>query len=166
LWIKPVQLGKDRRHDIEAAVMEAKALFPAIEPKRAGAIYKSLMIVFPDVTAAEAAELVDSVKEQLKPAFVQDGLMLGEFHENNSMPGLHNPDFFPLRSPLPMLVIRAMVPSDLIFLNRPDELPARRALFLRSFLQHQRAVPGKERQRLEALILTLEAPSNLTANGR
>jgi hypothetical protein len=38
-------------------------------------------------------------------------------------PGLRNPDFRPLRSPVPMLAIRHMVESDLLFMTRPRYTP-------------------------------------------
>jgi hypothetical protein len=62
------------------------------------------------------------------------GLMLGEFHANNESPGLRNPDFRPLRSPIPMLAIRHMVDSDLPFLIRETYAPEERSAFLRSYL--------------------------------
>ena len=43
--------------------------------------------------------------------------MLGEFHLLNNASGLHNPEFFPLRTVCTALAIRHMVPSDLVFLS-------------------------------------------------
>jgi len=42
--------------------------------------------------------------------------MIGEFHANNNTPGLHNSEFFPLRTPYPTLTLRHMHPSDVVFL--------------------------------------------------
>ena len=47
--------------------------------------------------------------------------MLGDFHPFSQSPGIHNPDFRPLKSPIPMLVIRHMVISDWLFLLEKNE---------------------------------------------
>lgn len=53
----------------------------------------------------------------MKPSFVEAGMMLGEFYSENESPGLYNPDFRPLRSPIPLFVYRRLVPNDLVFLK-------------------------------------------------
>lgn len=99
------------------------------------ATYKAFLLVFPDVTPAETSALIDEVQQQLKPFFVEAGLMLGEFHANNPSPGLHNPDFRPLRSPIPMLAIRFMVEQDLPFLSNRNDAPEIRMHYLQNYLQ-------------------------------
>lgn len=89
------------------------------------ALNKAILLLFPDISHENAPQLIDSVQKQLKPLFVDSGLMLGEFHKRNETPGLHNPDFRPLRSPIPMLAIRFMVESDLSFLQSADDLNTR-----------------------------------------
>jgi hypothetical protein len=88
-------------------------------------LHKAILLVFPDISHEDAPRLIDSVQKQLKPLFVESGLMLGEFHKRNQTPGLHNPNFRPLRSPIPMLAIRFMVESDLSFLESADDLNLR-----------------------------------------
>jgi len=60
--------------------------------------------------------------------------MLGEFHMRNNQPGLRNDDFFPLRTPIPCLAVRHMVPTDLAFLNVERYELTLRIKFLTSFL--------------------------------
>lgn len=98
-------------------------------------LFRAVLVVFVDVTAEDASDVVDASQWRLKPAVVRDGLMIGEFHARNRTPGLHAPDFFPLRSPHPLLALRWMVESDVVFLGRPEEPPDRRAAFLESFLR-------------------------------
>jgi hypothetical protein len=98
-------------------------------------IFRSLIMIFPDVTVEEAPFLIDSVQKKLKPSFVREGLMLGEFHALNDSPGLRNPEFRPLRSPVPLLAMRHMVESDLDFLNRMYDHPSQRIEFLNAYLQ-------------------------------
>lgn len=98
------------------------------------ALNKAILLLFPDISHEDAPQLIDSVQKQLKPLFVDSGLMLGEFHKRNQTPGLHNPHFRPLRSPIPMLAIRFMVESDLPFLQSADDLKTR-VRYLEAYLK-------------------------------
>ena len=93
--------------------------------------FTTILILFPELPAGRIAELIDGIQAELKLEFVHDGLMLGQFHPlPPSAPGLWNPDFRPLHSPVPMLVIRHMVASDLPFLTEdPDHAAAYDAIF-------------------------------------
>ena len=78
-------------------------------------------------------------------------LMLGQFHPlPPAEPGLWNADFRPLRSPVPLLAIRHMVPTDLPFLTSD-----------RRFVESYREVFGDSlppRQRVElARVIGAEA---------
>jgi hypothetical protein len=123
------------RQDISTLVLNYLNAFLDLEPKDPeAAIYKAIILIFPDVTHEDAPRLIDSVQKQLKALFVESGLMLGEFHKYNETPGLHNPDFRPLRSPIPMLAIRFMVESDLPFLLGADDLHCR-VRYLEAYLK-------------------------------
>ena len=75
-------------------------LFFKLEPTQGKTqMYKTIVLVFPDVTLADAHECIDEVQRELKPKFVAQGIMLGEFHMLNNSAGLHNPNFYPLRTP-------------------------------------------------------------------
>jgi hypothetical protein len=102
--------------DVAETVRRHRDWFLELEPRGdPHAQLKTILILFPDV----APEQIDATQEALKPAFVQAGLMLGQFHPTPpSEGGLWNPDFRPLFSPVPLLAIRHMVPSDLPFLTR------------------------------------------------
>ena len=91
-----------------------KHLEPTTGPK---AQYKAIILIFPFISLEEAPEMIDGLQKKLKPLFVSEGLMVGEFHKLNNACGLHNDSFFPLRTPTPCLAIRNMVPSDIVFLN-------------------------------------------------
>ena len=78
---------------------------------------KTILIAFPDLPVAAAPGIVDTTQAELKPSFVEHGIMLGQFHPlPPEAPGLWNPEFRPLRSPVPLLAIRHMVATDLPFL--------------------------------------------------
>jgi hypothetical protein len=113
-------------------------------------ILQATLVIFPDVSLAEAVDLIDRTKEELKPDFIRQGLMLGEFHARNESGGLHNPEFRPLRSPLPMLAIRHMVPTDLVFLNRPEYDIQTRLQYLDAYLAVP-SIPQSYREEVERL---------------
>ena len=122
--------------NLEELVKECRETFLAQFPQRGKlAIYKALLLVFPDVSD-DQCDLIDRVQQTLKPFFVEKGLMLGEFHRSNQSPGLHNSDFRPLQSPVPMLAIRFMTEADLPFLSRVTDSPQLRVRYLEAYLNH------------------------------
>nr|WP_206756504.1 hypothetical protein [Pseudanabaena sp. FACHB-2040] len=132
---------------IEAIVQQYRNVFLELQPNRGEmAVYKAIMLIFPDLEKEEEASLIDEIQQRLKPFFVEEGLMIGEFHEWNQTPGLHNAQFRPLQSPLPMLAIRFMVESDLPFLDRLTDDPQVRACYLKAYLNRLGA--GLEEQKL------------------
>lgn len=122
---------------IFSVVVDQKDPFLALEPTTGKAsFYKSFLLVFPEVPLDRATELIDHVQQDLKPSFVDSGLMVGEFHPLNESTGLHSASFYPFRSPYPMLAIRRMVESDLIFLILSKYSAEVRVRYVRSYLQH------------------------------
>lgn len=71
-------------------------------------IYRSIIIVFPALPELPGRALIERVQKSLKPAYVDDGLMIGEFYPGCRSSGLHNPDFRPLDAPVTSLAIRHM----------------------------------------------------------
>jgi hypothetical protein len=130
-----VRLSVDNRRKqiLDAVAYHLKAFLSTDGPGDQKLLHATL-ILFPDVSLEEAPDLIDRIKEELKSSFVQQGLMLGEFHQRNDSPGLHNPDFKPLRSPIPMLAIRRMVSTDFMFLNRSDYDAPTRLRYLDAYL--------------------------------
>jgi hypothetical protein len=137
IWMAEVAETTPSFERISAIITDYRNVFLETEPTNGPeAMNKAFLVVFPSLRAngAEGAAIIDTVQASLKRYFVQMGLMLGEFHSTNQSPGLRNPDFRPLRSPIPMLAIRHMVESDLPFLTRETYLPEQRSSFLRSYL--------------------------------
>ncbi|MCG5216591.1 DUF6875 domain-containing protein [Streptosporangium soli] len=75
----------------------------------------TFIVVLPGLDHGDSTEL-DDLQRGMKEAYVADGLMIGQFHPTCAEPGLWNEKFRPLRSPIPLLAIRAMLPFDLPFL--------------------------------------------------
>lgn len=96
--------------------------------------FKTILLTLPDLPPDVARDAVDRTQARLKPDYTEQGLMLGEFHDGPpAKGGLWNTAFRPLRGPVPMLVVRHMVASDLPFLA--DD-PVTLAGYLRHFGQH------------------------------
>ncbi|GGX62793.1 DUF6875 domain-containing protein [Streptomyces hiroshimensis] len=129
---------------LAAAVAALKAHWLAMEPRSGPhTIDKTVVLVLPGVAAATVVR----VHDRLKPEFVAEGMMLGEFFPGHPGPGLHNPGFRPLHSDTPLLVARSMVGNDLPFLTERRYPPARRAGFVESFLRHQPGASPYARER-------------------
>jgi hypothetical protein len=77
---------------------------------------KAMLVLFPSIEG----EWVDDVQETLSLEFVERYLMIGEFHAECEKGGLHNREFKPLRSPIPLLAVRNMMLTDLAFLKSSD----------------------------------------------
>lgn len=122
--------------DMETILNELIQIFIQLEPKSGPLMsYKAIILIFPQLALKDAPEMIDNLQKRLKPKFVAEGLMLGEFHLNNNAPGLHNESFFPLRTPYPSLAIRYMVPSDIVFLNPLEIEPCIRKTMIETFLK-------------------------------
>jgi hypothetical protein len=135
VWLSGVSFGRSDKDAIVQLVGLYRDLFLQLEPRSGElAMMKAIVLVFPNISIEDAG-VIDAVQSELKAPFVDSGLMIGEFHERNESPGLRNPDFRPLRSPIPAIAIRFMVETDLPFLNRTMYPPPVRAEFIRSYLR-------------------------------
>jgi hypothetical protein len=116
---------------LQERLMRYRDWFRDLEPRHGPAAqFKTILLVFPDLPQEAATAVVDATQERLKPRYVLEGLMIGEFHSGPPpKAGLWNPDFRPLRSPQPLLAIRHMVPSDFGFLEQNRE-------FVEAYLEH------------------------------
>ncbi len=75
----------------------------------------TVLLVLPQLDHTDASGL-DELQRVAKDQFVEDGLMIGQFHPVCDTPGLWNPEFKALRAPVPLLAIRKLVVFDLPFL--------------------------------------------------
>lgn len=117
--------------EVEDVVRAYRDWFMEMEPRDPRqAQYKTINILFPDVPREQWSTLIEATQERLKPEYVPHGIMIGEFHPGPpDKAALRNPAFRPLRSPLPLLSIRHMVPTDFAFLRgRQDFMSAFLAL--------------------------------------
>ena len=106
------------QRQVERTILRLGQYFSTLQPTGGrGAHKKTIVILFPDLPEAQVGDLINGMHQRLKPHFLRAGMMLGEFYRDSDKPGLHNPGFRPLRSDVPLLVIRAMLPVDIAFLS-------------------------------------------------
>jgi len=134
--------------------MAAKNLFaPLLGEGDSDDIYDCLIVLLPYLSNSEGGQALRTVHFSLKPAFVASKFMLGEFHKTMDNRGLHNIDFLSARSPVPLLVVRRMVPTDIAFLSEEDEPAERRLEYIRQYLFHLRTKISDEEARYAEKIM-------------
>jgi len=90
---------------------------------------KSLLVVFPELPEREAF-LLDAVQDRLKSRFVENGLMLAQFHSRCDERSIHTRGLKLYASPFPLMSIRHMAIHDILFLeNKPEWFKSYNVLF-------------------------------------
>jgi hypothetical protein len=106
----------------------------------------TVLLVLPHLDPVDPTPL-DDLQREAKDDFVDNGLMIGQFHPACEAPGLWNPHFRPLRAPIPLLAIRKLVVFDLPFLmDKRNHLDS----FLRRFAPD---IPSRVRSQLTARLI-------------
>lgn len=106
--------------------------------------FGALVILFPE--NFDIGKLLD-LHFANKEICIVNSLMLGALYSTNQAPSLHNSEYFPLRTPDPVLVIRDLVISDLMFLNPRHYNMSKRIVFLESFIGRFKEQAGSISQR-------------------
>lgn len=123
LWVAVSPVEAVDFESVSAVSLEAKAFFLEA-PDEPGEQYvlKAVIVAFPQLENLAGYQLIEGVQRALKPQFVEKGLMFGQFYKGCPEPGLINPAFHPLTSPIPLLAVRYMVKADEVFLRKTPEL--------------------------------------------
>jgi hypothetical protein len=117
-WLTVVQGSEIDIDTASDAVERYREWFFELEPRSGPeALLKTILILFPEVSHERARDELEGLQKKLKPDFVKKGVMVGQFYEGCPESGLWNDAFHPLQSPVPLLAIRNMVPSDFPFLH-------------------------------------------------
>jgi len=136
IYLRVIRTKNLELQQIEEIILSYRDIFRELEPKKQElALNKALILIFPDIHLDDAPKIIDGIQQKLKPFFVETGLMIGEFHKRNETPGLHNPDFRPLHSPIPLIAIRFMTESDLPFVKNTDD-SSLRIKYLEAYLNN------------------------------
>jgi hypothetical protein len=121
IWIAVAPNTANTVDTLAQVSLEGKEFFlNAPENKNESKDYKAVMILFPHLNTHDGHMVIESTQRLLKPSFVSMGLMFGQFYQGCPEPGLANPMFRPLFSPIPLLATRYMVASDIAFLQEPN----------------------------------------------
>lgn len=70
----------------------------------------------------------------VKPKFITSKIMVGVTYPENNAPSLRNKEYYPLRTPLPCIIYRALVAQDIEFLDPELYSIPERVEFLRSYI--------------------------------
>ncbi|WP_363370798.1 MULTISPECIES: DUF6875 domain-containing protein [unclassified Microbacterium] len=125
--------------------------------------YSALVILYP---TSSPSEFVSEVQRRAKVAAIREGLMVGALFAGNNAESVHGDNYFPLRTPVPTVVYRDMVPFDLLFLNEPRFSARRRAEFLRRYIeQYENAKYGWEREGIESARTQLQECEHMIRRG-
>ena len=126
LWLAPEQITNQSVPDVVQLLNGYRRLLLRAQPVDGDdANYKAIVVVFTDLSADRAKDYVDDIQiRNLKRlSYVEDGVVLGEFHERNEGAAIHNPSFQPFKAPVPFLLVRHAVASDwMFFLDNEDWL--------------------------------------------
>jgi hypothetical protein len=97
---------------------------------------RALLVALPELAAGEYEPVIEATQRRLKSDFVDEGLMIGEFHPGPpAAPGIRNAAFRPLYAPVPLLAVRRMVAADRPFL---EEDPGHRTAYRTRFPESRR----------------------------
>ena len=125
LWLAAERSAGRSAPEIIQLIDSYKRLLLAAQPVDGDdANYKSIVVVFTDLPAAQAKDFFSGVLQQIGvPSYADDGLVMGPFYEGNDGTAIYNPNFRPFTSPVPFLLMRRAVISDWkFFLNNQDWL--------------------------------------------
>jgi hypothetical protein len=123
LWLAAERVADRPVLDVVPVISGYEQLFLRLEPATGGdADFKAMVVVFPDLAADRAGGFFGELLAHLQvPSYVDDGLVLGGFHERNDGSAVYNADFRPFRSPVPFLLVRRAVVGDWKFFLDDDE---------------------------------------------
>jgi hypothetical protein len=80
--------------------------------------YRATLVGFPHCGDPEGIAVLAKVQKRLRLLSFRRARMIGIFYPEADAPGLWNPDFRPLRSPIPILALRSLVVEDAAFVMR------------------------------------------------
>lgn len=148
IFFKSIDFSSLSKENLDDFIRDHAEIFLNTAPTQGKArLNKAIVLLFDNLPENSAREIIEETQCRLKPFFVERGLMLGEFHQNHQGEGIHNKDFRPLQSPVPLLIVRHLIPSDIIFLNRKSDSASRRVHFISSYLRmFQNTLPSKLNQ--------------------
>ncbi|MDE9541603.1 DUF6875 domain-containing protein [Xenorhabdus bovienii] len=118
-WLTEIKTEGRTEEELKNDIVSLLHLFHEQDPRNGDMVqFKTIVSVWDDIYPEKN---IDRLHYEMKPIFLREGLMLGEFFSLCSKHGLRNPNFRPLRSPVPLLVVRDMLEFDIAFLADSEE---------------------------------------------
>jgi hypothetical protein len=123
LWLAPEHIAGRDALAFAQLMNGYKSLFLHTQPTDGDdTIYKVVVVVFTDLSAARAKDFFGDVLKNLAvPSYVEDGILFGPFYEGNEGTAIYNSGFRPFQSPVPFLFVRHGVISDWKFFLDNEE---------------------------------------------
>jgi hypothetical protein len=112
---RTIEFYRNHSHSVSSLSSDIELHMEEFLQSGASADIYHCRIIVPD-SLTEVSSAIEYVQKQLKPAFVERHLMVGQFFPDCDEPGLRNKAFRPLQTPVPLIAIRNMVPTDIAFL--------------------------------------------------
>ncbi len=120
-WLTAIEGARPDAAALEETVLGYRDWFTELEPREGDdAIYKAILILLPDLAPADYAAVIDATQKRLKPDFIRQQLMIGQFHAECEEGGVRNQSFRPLKCPVPLLAIRSIASGDIVFMKGAD----------------------------------------------
>lgn len=120
-----IRVGSSAARDEDAihrVMRRALAAFDAVNCPNGQRHFRTVIVGFPNCAGDEGRTRLKAVQNRLRPESILRGKMIGLFEPHSPDKGLINPDFRPLRSPVPLLAIRMLVENDAPFVLRNPRL--------------------------------------------
>lgn len=140
-------------------MLRLPAVFQRLATRIEGRTDLLSLCIFPrDLHADEYYKFIDCAHGMLKPFYMNTGLMIGEFHPLSAVRGAHSDTILPMRSDVPMFVVRAMASHDILFIDRDGASPTQRIHEVECYLRFVGPqLPPSEAARLQQRLELLKA---------
>lgn len=112
------EAGADGEEAAFALIRDSFRALEAIPAKPAMAHFRTVIVGFPACADPGGIAMLKRVQKRHKFYSLARNRMIGLMYTDSDAPGLWNPEFRPLRAPLPVLAIRHMVEHDAPFAAR------------------------------------------------
>ena len=112
----------DDQDEIHSIMREAVRAFDAMPCPPAQKAFRCVLVAFPSCDSEQGRRTLKAVQNRLRPESTRRAKMIGLFEPHSQDPGLLNPQFRPLRAPVPLLAIRSLVAGDAPFVLRNPRL--------------------------------------------
>ncbi len=105
----------------------------------------AMIIVFP---RNFSVDVLRKAQQRELMRCIRHHCMSGVLYEDNNAPSLHSSEWYPLRTPVPIIVIRDLVVTDIVFVGKTPAYLFHKLIFLRNYFKAVRAAEKSHESRL------------------